>query len=122
MKTTVLSKKNEEVGNYYGIRTLLVNGANKLQRELEDGKYIVLQAHSGETRPVFAFEVDMGNFRIRSIDGSSDLATLAAQVWHLRFSTKQKTALKKCRQLQEKLIKLEREIIINIKRSESVKR
>jgi len=122
-KTTVLNKRNAEVGNYYGIRTILVNqGENSLQRELEDGFYVVLQSHSGETKPVFAFEVDSGNFRITMINDPDDIANLAAQVWHLRFTNKQKTALKKLRKLKQDLEKMEKEIVTTIRRSESVKR
>ena len=122
-KSVVLNKKNEEIGNAYGIRTILVNqGENPLQRELEDGFYVVLQAHSGETKPVFAFQVDSGNFRITMINDPDDIANLAAQVWHLRFTNKQKTALKKLRRLKQDLTKIEKEIVTMIRRSESVKK
>lgn len=107
-------------------RTLIakVVEGNSAKTEIEDGKYIIFQlgGENQEAIPIFAFEVDYGNFRITSMDGSTDFANLAANIWHLQFSNKQKACLVKIKQLQKQLSRIKKDVESNIERSNRYKK
>lgn len=85
-----------------------------ITRELPNGKYIILQARNELDNwspvPILAFEVEYGNFSIMSISGDRDFATLASEVWHLQFTDKKITTLRKIKKLRKEISRIEKDV------------
>lgn len=115
-------KRGEEITIHLS-RHVMIKGLTEeypVQIKIEDGKYVIMQSSNEEDewepKSVFAFEIRHGIFSIVSITGHRDFATLAAQVWHLSFTDKQKTALRKAEELQKELSKIKKDLKIRISR------
>src|SRR5689334_8271806 len=118
----------DQVTTDHSTRVLLkgVTEEFPLARELPDGKYIIFQARNEidnwYPKPMFAFEVEYGMFSIISISGDRDFATLASEVWHLQFTNKAKTAMRKLKKLKKDLNRIERDLKIRIERDDRYKK
>lgn len=128
MSKTIKLKESDEVTTAHSHRVLLkaITEDFPITRELPDGKYVILQARNEVDnwipKSLFAFEVDYGNFSIVSITGERDFATLASEIWHLQFTNKEKTAMKKLKKFKKELARIERDLNIRIKRDSRYKK
>ena len=113
---------DKEVTTAHSFRVLIkgLGEESPITHELPDGKYLILQTRNEIDnwlpKPVFAFEVDFGNFSIVSITGDRDFATLASEIWHLQFTEKTTIAIRKLKKFKKQLNRIERDLQIRINR------
>jgi len=123
MKNKIFKLNKENEINSFVNHNVFIKGITEEQpinRIIEDGRYIIFQTYNDIEdwipKPVLAFKVENGNFTLTSITGNRDFATLASEVWHLQFTSKQKKALIKIKKLKEELSRIERAVTVRIKR------